>query len=276
MEFNCDVKSIIPFNELLHLQKLERIQVMGCVNVEEVFEVEAMEEELGLELLFREEEEEEEVEVFEVEAMEGRNSESQTQTLLVQIPNLTQLKLIGLSHLKYIWKSNHHVLEFPNLTTLLIQSCHVLKHVFTSSMVVSIQQLQDLYIGNCENLKVIVKEEEEESECDAKVNETLKLPCLKSLKLEYLKSLEGFCLGQGDISFPSLHTLVIKKCPEITVFTKGNVAAPALHVIDTSFGRCCITEDINSFIKTKQNEVTRGSFLFSTLLKYQINLSFYI
>ncbi|KAL9999148.1 putative P-loop containing nucleoside triphosphate hydrolase, leucine-rich repeat domain superfamily [Helianthus debilis subsp. tardiflorus] len=239
MQYNDDVKSIIPFNELLHLQKLERIQVDGCVNVEEVFEVEAMEEEL---------------EVFEVEAMEGRNSESQTQTLLVQIPNLTQLKLIALSHLKYIWKSNHHVLEFPNLTTLFIESCLVLKHVFTSSMVVSMQQLQDLYIGHCENLKVIVKEEEEESECDAKVNETLKLPCLKSLKLENLRSLEGFCLGQGDISFPSLHTLVIKKCPEITVFTKGNVAAPALHVIDTSFGRCCITEDINSFIKTKQNE----------------------
>ncbi|KAF5770847.1 putative P-loop containing nucleoside triphosphate hydrolase, leucine-rich repeat domain superfamily [Helianthus annuus] len=246
MQWNRDVKSIIPFNELLHLQKLERIQVISCENVEEVFEVEAMEEELGLELLFREEED--------VEVFEGRNSESQTQTLLVQIPNLTQLKLDDLSHLKYIWKSNHHVLEFPNLTTLFIQSCPVLKHVFTSSMVFSMQQLQDLYIGGCKNLKVIVKEEEEESECDAKVNKTLKLPCLKSLKLEYLKSLEGFCLGKGDFSFPSLHTLEIKKCPEIKVFTKGNVAAPALHVIDTSFGRCCITEDIDSFIKTKQNE----------------------
>ncbi|KAJ0705033.1 putative P-loop containing nucleoside triphosphate hydrolase, leucine-rich repeat domain superfamily [Helianthus annuus] len=245
MLYNEDVKSIIPFNELLHLQKLERIQVRRCANVEEVFEVEAMEEELGLELLFREEEE--------VEVFEGRNSESQTQTLLVQIPNLTQLELIHLSHLKYIWKSNHHLLEFPNLTTLFIQSCHVLKHVFTRSMVVSMQQLQDLYIGGCKNLKVIVKEEEE-SECDAKVNETLKLPCLKSLKLESLRSLEGFFLGKGDFSFPSLHTLEINECPEISVFTKGNVAAPALHVIDTSFGRCCITEDINSFIKTKQNE----------------------
>ncbi|MFS8012656.1 putative leucine-rich repeat domain superfamily [Helianthus anomalus] len=230
--------------------------------------VEATEEELGLELLFREE----------VEVFEGRNSESQTQTLLVQIPNLTQLKLSYLSHLKYIWKSNHHVLEFPNLTTLFIQSCPVLEHVFTNSMVVSMQQLQDLYIGYCKNLKVIIvkEEEEEESECDAKVNETLKLPCLKSLKLENLESLEGLCLGKGDFSFPSLHTLEIKECPEITVFTKGNVVAPALHVIDTSFGRCCITEDINSFIKTKQNEVTRGCFLLSTLLKYQINLSFYI
>ncbi|KAI3797055.1 hypothetical protein L1987_39745 [Smallanthus sonchifolius] len=226
-----DVKCIIPSNELLQLQKLERMRVFDCRYVEEVFEV---------------------------EAMEGRNS-SESQTV-VQIPKLTQVELEYLSSLKYLWKSNHHErtpLLFPNLTTLSIHQCIKLEHVFTSSMVGSLQQLQHLHISRCENLKVIVKEEEEEElqECDGKVKEIEMLPCLKSLKLEKLKSLKGFCLGKDDISWPSLHTLEIMECPEITVFSKGDVATPALNTIDTSFGRCNITEeDINSFIKTKRHQ----------------------
>ncbi|KAI3797164.1 hypothetical protein L1987_32417 [Smallanthus sonchifolius] len=110
MEGDYYIKCIIPSNELLQLQKLERMRVENCWSVEEVFEV---------------------------EGMEGTNSE-ESQTL-VQIPNLTQMELKGLDSLKYIWKSSHHhqrtVLEFPNLTTLSIIYCRLLEHVFTSSMV---------------------------------------------------------------------------------------------------------------------------------------------
>ncbi|KAI3797184.1 hypothetical protein L1987_32438 [Smallanthus sonchifolius] len=80
------------------------------------------------------------------------------------------------------------------------------------------------------------------------------LPCLMSLKLEKLRSLKGFFLGNDDFSCPLLHTLEIIECPKITVFTKGHLATPALNVIDTSFGRYHIREGINSFIKTKQHE----------------------
>ncbi|KAI3797251.1 hypothetical protein L1987_32506 [Smallanthus sonchifolius] len=224
MEDDQKVKCIIPSNELLQLQKLEIIQVNGGTFVEEVFEVGAM--------------------------------EGATQTV-VEVPNLTQLELKYLESLKYIWRWNHHqrmVLTFPNLTTVCINGCESLEHVFTSSMVGSLHQLQDLQISACPNIEVIISVEESEFECDAKVKEIVTLPCLKSLKLQFLTSLKGFCLGKDDFSWPSLDTLKIIDCPEITAFTKGHLATPSLKVIDTSCGRCYLEEDINSFIETKLHE----------------------
>ncbi|MFS8006192.1 putative leucine-rich repeat domain superfamily [Helianthus anomalus] len=250
MEWKSDVKYVIPSNELLHLKKLVWIKLNDCRNLEEVFEVEeAMEEGLGLELLFREEKEE-------VIAMKGIDSGLVKSQTVVEIPNLTQVELKDLHNLKYIWKSNHHVrrmLEFPNLTTISIVNCGRLEHVFTSSMVGSLQQLQDLHISDCPNMEVIVRLEGEEFEYDVTVKE---IECLKSMRLEKLEALEGFCLGEDNFLLPLLETLEIKECPKITIFSKGQVATPTLNVIDTSFGRCYIREDINHFIKTKLDEVT--------------------
>jgi len=161
--------------------------------------------------------------------------------------------LDGLKNLKYIWKNSPWmVLEFPNLTKLSIGYCMSLEHAFSSSMVGSLLQLQDLYVSGCSNMEVIVKEanavvEEGEEKCDDKVNEIIMLPRLKSLKLEYLPSLKGFYLGNEAFSLPSLDTLEIFECQAIRVFTKGN------------FGWCELVreEDPNSFINTKLNQVCK-------------------
>ncbi|KAI3824838.1 hypothetical protein L1987_06309 [Smallanthus sonchifolius] len=219
-----DNTSIIPSSVLLQLEKLEKIKLGYHDDVEEVFEV---------------------------VALEGSDfNESQT---IVQIPNLTQVNLYYLDGLKYLWKSNQWmVLEFPNLTTVDIYRCNSLEHIFTCSMVGSLVQLQDLRIYGCMNLEVIVKEEKE---CDGKVNEIM-LPRLKSLALYGLQSLKGFCLGKEAFSFPALDTLEIKECPAITVFTKGDLSTPDLNVIDTDFGMCGLRGDLNAFIETTQGEST--------------------
>ncbi|MFS8006183.1 putative P-loop containing nucleoside triphosphate hydrolase, leucine-rich repeat domain superfamily [Helianthus anomalus] len=217
--------TIIPSNALLQLEKLQQIHLSRCWNVKEVFEV----------------------------ASEWANSSgfNASQTA-VKIPNLTQLYITDLDGLKYLWKSNQWmVLKFPNLTTVSIDKCNSLEHLFTCSMAGSLVQLQDLNISSCDKIEVIVKDEEEE--CDAKVNEVM-LPRLKSLKLEDLPSLEGFCLGKEAFSLPTLETLQIKECPAITVFTKGHVSTPELKILHTVFGICYVKTDINSFIRTKQEE----------------------
>ena len=132
---------------------------------------------------------------------------------VAEIPNLRQVDLIMLG-IKYIWKSKQGtVLKFPNLTRLSIDRCHSLEYVFTCPMVGSLLQLQELHISYCRSMKAIVKGEEES---DSIVDAIVKFPCLKSLKLVDLDSLEGFCLGKEAFEFPSLDTLEIKGCSKMT------------------------------------------------------------
>nr|GEU74255.1 hypothetical protein [Tanacetum cinerariifolium] len=168
---------------------------------------------------------------------------------VAEIPNLRQVDLAWLTSLKYIWKSKQGtVLKFPNLTRLSIFHCDSLEYVFTCSMVGSILQLQELDIYGCRNMKVIVKGEEE---CDGIVNAIVVFPCLKSLKLAYLRSLEGFCLGKEAFEFPSLDTLQIRSCSEMTVFTKGDLSTPKLYAITSNWGRKYnIHNRLNSFMNT--------------------------
>ncbi|KAI3776358.1 hypothetical protein L1987_46136 [Smallanthus sonchifolius] len=224
LDYNYKHTKIFASNELQQLQKLETIHAEECSYVEEVFEV----------------------------ALEMTNDESHT---VVKIPKLTEMKLEYLPRLYYIWKNNQwRTLEFPNLTTLSINNCGSLEHVFTCSMVGCVMQLQELHIEECRNMKVIVKTKEEK-DFDAKVNE-INFPRLKSLRLDYLKSLKGFCLGKEDFTLPCLDTLVIKECSQITVFTRGCSIAPKLTLVETGFGSFVVGEDINSFIMAKKQLVS--------------------
>ncbi|KAL7612630.1 hypothetical protein Lser_V15G04852 [Lactuca serriola] len=250
---NNFVKKIIPSSELLQLQKLVKINVMWCKRVEEAFET-----------------------ALEAAGRNGNSgigfdeSSQTTTTTLVNLPNLREMKLNNLDGLRYIWKSNQWtVFQFPNLTRVHIYDCKRLEHVFTSSMVGSLLQLQELHISQCKLMEeVIVKdadvsvEEDKEKESDGKTNkEILVLPRLKSLKLQYLPCLKGFSLGKEDFSFPLLDTLSISKCPAITTFTKGNSATPQLKEIETHFGSFYAAgeKDINSLIKIKQQDFKQDS-----------------
>ncbi|KAJ0844604.1 putative P-loop containing nucleoside triphosphate hydrolase, leucine-rich repeat domain superfamily [Helianthus annuus] len=164
------------------------------------------------------------------------------------------------------------LLQLEKLQQITMNTCHGLEEVFEvvavegsgsseSKTVVPIPNLTHVKLDTVYELKylwksnhwmVIVKDEEEE-ECDAKVNEII-LPRLNSLKLQHLESLKGFCLGKRAFLFPRLETLQINKCPAITVFTKGHVSTPQLKVTDTTFWMWNVKPDLNSFIKTKQGE----------------------
>ncbi|KAD7477396.1 hypothetical protein E3N88_00532 [Mikania micrantha] len=209
---------IVPSNELLQLQILEKIDLSdGSI-----------------------------VELFEV-----KNNESQT---IVKFPKLREVGIYYLEDLKYMWKSNQWtIFEFPKLTKLTIGFCKSLEHVFTASMVGSLVKLQEIHLQECEHMEVIVKKEKEES--DDKVDEIM-FPCLKSLKLVDLASLKGFFLGKCDFFFPSMNSLMIKKCPEIRIFSEGRAIVPELKLVETSFGFFQAREDISSFVTSKVQEAS--------------------
>nr|XP_043633034.1 uncharacterized protein LOC122604205 [Erigeron canadensis] len=221
------------YDELPQLQNLEKLYARDCVSVLEVFDI-------GTEV----------------------RCSSSSQISVVELPKLSDVCLQYLESLKYIWMSNGRrtILEFPNLAKLSISSCNQLEHVFTCSMVGSLLQLKELSIRWCQNMEVIVKEDQEEEEEEGgdigKVNEPIRLPCLKSLELGNLDSLKGFCLGNADYSFPSLESMSIKRCKSITTFTKGDLVVPELKVMETRSGTINLAEeqDINSFIITKTQE----------------------
>ncbi|CAH1436494.1 unnamed protein product [Lactuca virosa] len=211
---------IFPCKELLNLKNLEKVYIIKPKYVESTIE-----------------------EVFEV--VDETNK-------YVVVPKLKEVALNGLEKLKHMWKSNRWiVLNFPNLTKVSINNCPLLGHVFSGCMVGSLLKLQVLKISDCESMDVIVKQVEDSE--TRPITEVV-FPCLKSITLEKLPNLKGFCLGKGDFLWPSLDALEIKNCPEIAVFTNGQSTTPDLKLIDTTFGLCHVMEDPNTFIKTKQQE----------------------
>ncbi|KAL4586172.1 hypothetical protein LXL04_010804 [Taraxacum kok-saghyz] len=222
--YNClEIPVIFPCNELHNLKNLEKIYIHS-VKSEDVFKV-----------------------------ADGTKDDvnSKTQSVVV-LQNLKEVTLDRLDQLRHMWKSSQWmVLHFPNLTKVSIEYCPLLEHIFTDCMVGSLLNLQELQITYCWSLDVIVKQAE-----DSKTSATeVVFPSLKTIRLHNLPNLKGFHLGKEAFQWPSLDTLEIKDCPEITVFTCGQSTTPELKRIDTTFGMCYVTEDPNSFIKTKQQEI---------------------
>ncbi|XP_071696731.1 uncharacterized protein [Rutidosis leptorrhynchoides] len=196
---------IIAFDELLQLKNLEKIHAKRCELLRKIFEVE-------------------------LEVTDSKfNNESQT--IVVKLPKLREVVLEELENLNYLWKNNKwRQLELPNLTRLSIHNCNWLDDVFATSMVSTFMQLQELHVTHCRFIKVIVHKDDD--------FERIVLPCLKSLKLEHLRYMKGFCLWEKEFLLPSLSTLVIKQ-----------------KVIETNEGFIDIGEqDINSFIITNKQQ----------------------
>ncbi|CAI9271038.1 unnamed protein product [Lactuca saligna] len=236
LKSNISLEKIIPSNELQQLQNLEKIHVSYCHGVEEVFE-----------------------------ALEGTSGGlDESQTVVVELPNLTEVSLAWVDGLRNMWNSNQWtVFKFGNLTTVSIHGCDKLEHVFTRSMVTSLLQLQELHIKNCDHMgEIIVKDTNlvAEEESDGKMKK-IELPCLRSLILDQLPCLKGFCLWNVDFSLPLLDTLKINRCQQLTVFTQGSSATPELREIETSFGSFYAGEGINFFIKTRQEEFKSNRLL---------------
>ena len=173
----------------------------------------------------------------------------------LSLVSLQTLRLNLLPDLRCIWKG----LLPSNLTTLKVNDCKRLTHVFTDSMIASLVQLKVLEISACEELEQIVAKDNDDEKNQILSGSDPQSPCfpklrqleirgcnkLKSLfpvamasglkKLQILKVSESSQLlgvfGQGDhgspvnvekeMVFPNLNCLILEKLPSIVYFSHG-------------------------------------------------------
>ncbi|TXG49631.1 hypothetical protein EZV62_025506 [Acer yangbiense] len=130
----------------------------------------------------------------------------------VELPILAFLELFSIS-IQTIWHNQLHAMSrcFQSLTNIVMDGCHNLKYVFSSSTVTSFVQLKILKISDCKFLeRVIVIEENRSNNL---------FPKLQGLYRIHLPELTSFCNFTGNsIELPFLDRLRIENCPKMCTF----------------------------------------------------------
>ncbi|KAE8675384.1 Cc-nbs-lrr resistance-like protein [Hibiscus syriacus] len=129
------------------------------------------------------------------------------------------LKSINVTRVWHNQLSSTSFSTYEKLTTLKIEGCVSLKHLFSFSMAKCLVHLTDFKIIRCYFLREIIFMEEIEEETQTGMTLSL-FPRLKSLKLTDLQHLIGFCSDYQTqvIQFSTLKSMEIFKCPELEGF----------------------------------------------------------
>jgi len=198
---------LVPYNKIEMLQHVEELNVSNCDSL---------------------------VEVFESERKGTREEDINTH---YQLQNMILDCLPKLSH---IWKHNIvEVISFKKLANIDVLYCHNLKSLFSHSIVISLVQLKNLRVANCDMMEEIVAKEDNDTG-GSKVK--ILFPKLEGLRLYNLPNLESVCSGNFDydlplctveenmkfnnsykvqISFPQLEELQLSGVPKLKCFCSG-------------------------------------------------------
>ncbi|KAK8508870.1 hypothetical protein V6N12_034972 [Hibiscus sabdariffa] len=183
---------------------------------------------------------------------EGLMDQDEYAGALVQ---LKELRLLELPELTYLWKKELSLAEvfckleilkvrgcgklkslvpssvsFKHLTTLKVSRCHGFKHLVTFTIAKSLEQLTRMSVTDCKMLEEIIASTPDE------VTDVIVFSQLKSLKLDSLPTLSRFCSGNYTLVFPSLEEVIVRQCPKMEFFTKGNLSTPMLHGLQSAKG----------------------------------------
>ncbi|GKV14864.1 hypothetical protein SLEP1_g25671 [Rubroshorea leprosula] len=154
--------------------------------------------------------------------------------------NRKTLNLLECNKLKNLVSS---LVSFRSLMTLEVSRCHELEYLVTPSIANSMKQLKRMTIIDCKNIKIIAcKGEEGEKKIEFKQ--------LRSLRLQWLPSLNSFSPRNYSINFPHMDELIVKECPKLEIFSDGEIHAPELKkVCQTGYDKGHWEVDLNTTIK---------------------------
>ncbi|GKV27742.1 hypothetical protein SLEP1_g36877 [Rubroshorea leprosula] len=136
--------------------------------------------------------------------------------------NLVTLKVQECSRLKNLVPSTVY---FSNLQTLVVSECHGLVSLVRYSTAKSLGQLYEMKVANCEMIEEIVV-----CSGDA-VKDGIVFTNLNCLQLKGLPRLESFCSGDCNFKFPDLEEVIVTECPNMQIFSKGELSTPELHEV---------------------------------------------
>ncbi|TYH51585.1 hypothetical protein ES332_D10G286100v1 [Gossypium tomentosum] len=113
-----------------------------------------------------------------------------------------------------IWIRNpQEILGFKNLGSLHFYKCSSLKYIFTSSMLLSLNQLEVIKVKECSSMEQVVREEA--------MTDKFTFLALFSIRIELCSNLTNFYLGSQALEFPELFRIAIVECPKMTTFSSS-------------------------------------------------------
>ncbi|KAK7257093.1 hypothetical protein RIF29_30819 [Crotalaria pallida] len=176
------LSNVFPCYELNNLRNMETLHVTDCATLEVVFEI------------------------------QGQNTRNASQVILAT--QLKTLTLKSLPMLKHIWSGDPHgSIGFQNLSTVEVDECESLHHVFPITVSKQLLQLQVLKIEDCGVENIVAKDKTEAN------GPRFVFPQLTLLKFWYLPKLESWYPGIHTLDCPKLVELDVYHCDELEVFT---------------------------------------------------------
>lgn len=112
--------------------------------------------------------------------------------------------------------------SFQNLTTMEVSKCDGLITLLTFSTAKSLVNLKRMQVIDCKMIEEIIH-----------VRDEVKKGCIIFSQLEYLRltclpSFTSFCLENYRLKFPSLEQVIVKECPKMEIFSRGDLITPKL------------------------------------------------
>uniref|UniRef100_A0A0D9VQZ9 AAA+ ATPase domain-containing protein n=1 Tax=Leersia perrieri TaxID=77586 RepID=A0A0D9VQZ9_9ORYZ len=140
----------------------------------------------------------------------GSDSDSDEMRRAYRLPKLEKLRLLRVNHLETIKFRQTTAAHFcPALRRIDILNCYHLKN---ASWVLHLPLLEYLEIHYCPDMDTIVDGDGDTTAEDDRRPPPPTFPCLKTLVLHGMKSLECLCRGVPAVGFPALEILEVGQC----------------------------------------------------------------
>ncbi|TXG65311.1 hypothetical protein EZV62_006586 [Acer yangbiense] len=129
--------------------------------------------------------------------------------------------------------------SFQNLTSLQVMSCNSLINMGTSTVAKSLVQLTEMSISSCEKLTEVIGNHGDV------IEDEIIFRKLKSLDLLGLPSLTSFYSLNCTLKFPSLETLTVTRCPNLKIFSLGDLTTEKLQEVKIDWESVELRPDFN-------------------------------